>query len=59
MVDLNKQINYVKAKIREYKEDIEYSQYKGKIEYATRYLPIYEGILKSLEKVKENYGKII
>lgn len=52
MVDLNRQINYVKAKIREYKEDIEYSQYKGKIEYANRYLPIYEGLLNSLEKLK-------
>lgn len=53
MVDINKQISYVKSKIREYKEDIEYSQYKGKIDYAIRYLPIYEGILNSLEKIKE------
>lgn len=52
MVDINKQISYVKAKIREYKEDLEYSQYKGKVDYAKRYLPIYEGILKSLEKAK-------
>lgn len=52
MINLKQQISYVKSKIREYKEDIEYSQYFGKVDYAKRKLPYYESILKSLEELE-------